>query len=339
MAGGTSDAPSLVPIDSVRLAEDDNRYVGQAIAMAIAPSGAFFITDNFAKQVHAFGRGGRYLRAVGRRGQGPGELEAPEYLAFDGDSLLYVIDRSEIEMFDSRSATHLGASAMRERPGPVAVSSGRLFAGHADSAQGGSVATITIGSPDLRVSGPFPFAEFMLRPGLFPLINSVALALNGDTVATSYSVTNAVYLSDVAGRVLDSIPVPVQRRQGAHPDLIRRFAENPSDQELGERVLYGASFPAGLHWLPGGKVVVVSTDWKRLENRSIEAVYLSVADPKTRRSCVDARIPGPTDPPVRVAMRGDTLFVLSQETDGETRISTTIRSYRIDTSACRWVAG
>jgi hypothetical protein len=95
----------------------------------------------------------------------------------------------------------------------------------------------------------------------------------------------------------------------------------------------------GMYWLPDGMIVVVSSDWRRVDNRNVETNYLSVVDPKSRRSCVDARIPGPTDPPVRVAMRGDTLFVLSQETDGETRISTTIRSYRVDTDACRWVAG
>jgi hypothetical protein len=138
--------------------------------------------------------------------------------------------------------------------------------------------------------------------------------------------------------VLDSIPVPVRLRNGAKPDLLRRLADNPGDQELGARAIYGSSQPMGVHWLPGGMVAVLNSDWKQVDNRPVETNYLSVADPKARRSCVDARIPGPTDPPVRVALRGDTLFVLSQEVHGETRISTTIRSYRIDTSACRWVA-
>lgn len=338
-AGGTSDAPALVLIDSVRLAENDSTYVGQPSDLAVAPAGAFFITDGFARRVRAFGRDGRFLRNVGRRGNGPGELRNPGVLAFDGDTLLYVVDTSEIEMFDPRSSAHLGAQPMRKWPGLIVASSGRLFAGHADSAQHGSVGRISPGSPDLRVNGPFPFAEFMTRPGLFPMINTVALALRGDTVATSFNVTNSVYLSDVAGRVLDSIPVPVKRRNGAQPDLLRRFADNPSDQQLGERAIYGSSQPMGMYWLPGGMIVVVSSDWRRVDNRNVETSYLSVVDPKSRRSCVDARIPGPTDPPVRVAVRGDTLFVLSQEIDGETRISTTIRSYRIDTAACRWVAG
>lgn len=334
---GTAEAPVLVTVDSITLAENDSAYVAEPNDLAVGPDGAFYVADRFAKTVHVIGRDGRFRPSIGRSGQGPGEFANPGFLAFDGDSVLYVVDSSEVETFDLRTRAHLGSYPVRTRPGLIAASSGRLFAGYADSAQGGTIARITRDGSGPRVTGPFPFTEFMTTPGLFSMINSVALAMRGDTSATAYTVTNHVYLSDAGGRVLDSIWVPARRRNGARPDLLRRLADNPGDQELGMAAIYGASAPMDLHWMPGGRIALVSTDWTMVDNRFIDSSYVSVVDPRERRSCVDARIPGPTDPPVSVGLRGDTLFVLSQQIDGETRISTTIHAYRIDTDACRWV--
>jgi hypothetical protein len=326
-----------VLVDSITLAENDSAYVAEPNDVAIGPDGKIFIADRFAKKVHVIGRDGRFLRHLGRAGLGPGEFQNPGFLAFEGDSVLYVVDSSEIETFDLRSFTHRGAYRLRKRPGLIAAASGNLFAGYADSAQSGSIARVTGVGSDPHVSGPFPFAPFMTDPRLFPMINEVALAVREDVSATAFMVTNNVYLSDTTGKVLDSIWVPRRRRNGARPDLLRRFADNPGKQELGEAAIYGASTPMDLHWMPGGRIALVSTDWKMVENRFIDSSFVSVIDSRTRRSCVDARIPGPTDPPISVGLRGDTLFVLSQEMDGDTRISTTIRAYRIDTTACRWV--
>jgi sugar lactone lactonase YvrE len=74
-----------------------------------------------------------------------------------------------------------------------------------------------------------------------------------------------------------------------------------------------------------------------VEGRWIDSSFVSVIDRRTRRGCVDARVPGPTEPPVSMAFRGDTLFVVSQEVTGDTRASTVVRWYRIDTGDCRWV--
>jgi len=63
---------------------------------------------------------------------------------------------------------------------------------------------------------------------------------------------------------------------------------------------------------------------------------VTVIDIERRRACVDAPVPqtGAARPAVRV--RGDTLFVLRQEME-ETRISTVIDQYVVNTASCRWV--
>jgi hypothetical protein len=333
-----SDGPVLVPIDSVLLAENDSAYVSAAYELEVAPDGSFYVADYQVKKVHAFGRDGRHLRSLGGPGGGPGEFVSPGFLALDGDSLLYVVDREEIEMWDPRTAAHLGAYRLPRQPHNLAVSAGRLFAGHPDPEAGGSVVRVVRDTSRLTATGPFP--ELLRNPGLFAMFGMVALGMHRDTAATAFFVTNHVYLSDVSGRVLDSIPVPVRRRNGAQPKTLTRLARNPTDQEVGMAALFGSSVPRRLHWMPGGRLALVSTDQvMSSDGRWSDSSFVSVVDPRTRRSCVDARVPGPTDPHVGIGLRGDTLFVLAPEVDGGGGASTWIRWYRIDTGDCRWAEG
>jgi hypothetical protein len=326
----------LVLVDSISLRETDSSYVAEPGDLAIGRDGSFLIADRFAKRVHRFGRDGGFLGGFGRGGAGPGEFELPGYLALDGDSLLYAADVSGVEIFNERTSDHLGSYRMPRMPGAMVVSRGRLFAAFADPVQLGSIARVTGDTSKLHVIGPFP--ELLRNEALFPMFYPVALAIQGDTAATAYNVTNDVYLTSLAGPVLDSISVPALRRHGVDASVLRRFAKNVTDQKLGEAAIYGTSLPIDLHWLPGNRIALVSGDWKVVENRFVTSNYLSVVDTRTRRSCVDALIPGPVDPPVRVGFRGDTLFVLAQEVEVGTRMATKIRVYRIDTDNCRWVS-
>ena len=330
-----SDAPVLVPVDSVVLAEDDGTYLAGTSGLAVAPDGSFFVADHQAKKVLAFGRDGRFLRTIGRPGSGPGELRNAGSPTLDGDSLLYVVDSGAIEVFDPRSGAHLAAFRMPRMPNTIAVSDGRLFAGHADAEQEGSVARVVADTAGLRATGPFP--EILRDPGLFAMFHPVALGMRGDTAATTFFVTDYLYLSDVAGRVLDSIRVPRRLRNGTHPDRLRSLARDPADQKLGESAFWGSSLPRAVHWLPDGRLALVATDQGMVEQRWIDSSFVSVVDRRARRSCVDARVPGPTEPPVSLTFRGDTLFVLSQELTGDTRASTVVRWYRVDTGGCRWL--
>jgi hypothetical protein len=258
----------------------------------------------------------------------------PSFLTFGDDSVLYVVDRLEIERFHTGTGAHLGALATPRRVGLIGMSHGRLVAGYADPARNGSVAALAPGGGDMRVTGPFP--ELLRNPLLFPMFNSVSVAVRGDTAATAFIVTNYVYLSSLSGPGIDSILVPVRKRNGARPEVLRRFAASPT-RKRGAAAVYGSSVPMDLHWMPGGRLALVSTDWRLEDSRFVDSSFVSVVDPRTRRSCVDAPVPGPTDPPVTVGFRGDTLFVLSREVSGASRVSTTVRLYRVDTDACRWV--
>lgn len=84
------------------IGEDETTF-GQPNDIAFAPNGDIFVADgemNF-RIVH-LDKNGKFIKAWGTRGKGPGEFEVPHALGFDSKGLLYVGDRgnSRIQVFD-----------------------------------------------------------------------------------------------------------------------------------------------------------------------------------------------------------------------------------------------
>jgi hypothetical protein len=82
---------------------NDETTFGQPNDIAFAPNGDIFVADgemNF-RIVH-LDKNGKFIKAWGTRGKGPGEFEVPHALGFDSKGLLYVGDRgnSRIQIFD-----------------------------------------------------------------------------------------------------------------------------------------------------------------------------------------------------------------------------------------------
>jgi hypothetical protein len=88
--------------------------------------------------------------------------------------------------------------------------------------------------------------------------------------------------------------------------------------------------------LSSGLIAYVTSDYTFVRDHFNAKLHLSVVDPKTRRTCPDARIPGPEDPPPSVAFRGDTLIVVTQEISG-IESDTWVRQYVVTTRACAWI--
>jgi DNA-binding beta-propeller fold protein YncE len=71
--------------------------------MAVTPAGDVFVTDGYGNQrvVH-FDKDGKFVRAWGVLGRGPGEFDLPHSIVRDAKGTLYVADRSNarIQVFD-----------------------------------------------------------------------------------------------------------------------------------------------------------------------------------------------------------------------------------------------
>ncbi len=76
------------------------RPVGVAIS---ADGKRLYIVDALSSQIHVTTLKGKFLRSIGRKGDGPGEFNRPTYLDVGGDGKLYVSDsmNHRIQILDS----------------------------------------------------------------------------------------------------------------------------------------------------------------------------------------------------------------------------------------------
>jgi sugar lactone lactonase YvrE len=82
---------------------DDRRHFNMPTDMAFTPSGDVFVTDGYGnRRVVHFTREGRFVKAFGTAGPGPGQFVLPHALVVDSRGVLYVADRNSgrIQLFD-----------------------------------------------------------------------------------------------------------------------------------------------------------------------------------------------------------------------------------------------
>jgi sugar lactone lactonase YvrE len=71
--------------------------------VAIAPNGDIFVSDGHVNaRIVKFSKDGKFIKAWGKKGTGPGEFDLPHTMAFDSRGRLFVGDRSNkrIQIFD-----------------------------------------------------------------------------------------------------------------------------------------------------------------------------------------------------------------------------------------------
>ena len=82
---------------------DDERHLSRPTDMAITPDGQVFVSDGYgnSRVVH-FDRKGKFVKAWGKAGTGPGEFNLVHGIVVDSNGRLYVADRSNvrIQVFD-----------------------------------------------------------------------------------------------------------------------------------------------------------------------------------------------------------------------------------------------
>ncbi len=75
-------------------------------AVLVAPNGDIFIADGHGGDTNArivkFSKGGKFMKAWGQKGSGPGEFDMPHSMAMDSKGRLFVADRgnNRIQIFD-----------------------------------------------------------------------------------------------------------------------------------------------------------------------------------------------------------------------------------------------
>ena len=99
------DGKVLMTIGTPNEAGADQSHMNQPNDVAFAANGDIYVSDGYGNdRVVVFDKHGKYVRAWGKLGTGPGEFSQPHSLALDSHGRVYVADRNNvrIQVFDSQ---------------------------------------------------------------------------------------------------------------------------------------------------------------------------------------------------------------------------------------------
>jgi hypothetical protein len=291
-------SPSLLALDTVLLVETDSLFVGQPTGFAAAEDGTYLIADLRNATVHHYAPDGRHLGRLGQRGRGPSEFASgPGVAIATGDSLVIVHDGVVAKLLNYRTGAlrweRLLPGSAIPRSEPLASRNGRYFFRLIDRAQRTTLAVVSGASDPPLLGGPFPDLLGWSRIVDDHLSYLQVAPLAGDSVAVAVEVADAVFTGPFGGPYRRT-EVPVQRRRGSRPDLVRQVQD--SDPQRALSVVYELSVPYALGRLSSGNLAYVTADLTRLSNRFAVRLFVSVVDPARQQACTDAEIQTPTDP-------------------------------------------
>jgi sugar lactone lactonase YvrE len=100
------DGKVLMTLGTPGVAGNDEAHFNAPSDVALAPNGDIFVADGHGEGTNArivkFSKDGKFIKAWGKEGSGPGEFNVPHGLAFDSAGRLFVADRANnrIQIFD-----------------------------------------------------------------------------------------------------------------------------------------------------------------------------------------------------------------------------------------------
>jgi hypothetical protein len=129
------DTVVAIPVALIGGAEGDPAYLfGDVSSVAVSPTGVL-VADRLGATVRSYDLAGSYVGTIGSEGQGPGEFEFPNDLAFDSVGRLYVRDYRRISVFARRGQHEIPDSLVGTipltltGPGTPWSARGRIVAG------------------------------------------------------------------------------------------------------------------------------------------------------------------------------------------------------------------
>src|SRR5260370_16672237 len=101
----SEDGKVLMTVGTLDQAGEDQTHMNQPNDVAFAANGDLYVSDGYGNdRVVVFDKNGKFVRAWGKLGAGPGEFSQPHSIALDSKGRVYVADRNNarIQVFDSK---------------------------------------------------------------------------------------------------------------------------------------------------------------------------------------------------------------------------------------------
>jgi streptogramin lyase len=99
----TPEGKLLLTLGTKGAAGEDNSHFNQPTDLVVSPSGDVFISDGYvnSRVVH-YDKNGKFVKAWGKLGTGPGEFSLPHGIGMDSKGRLYVVDRNNgrVQVFE-----------------------------------------------------------------------------------------------------------------------------------------------------------------------------------------------------------------------------------------------
>ncbi len=264
--------------------ESGGNYVFASISsIAAGPDGAIFVLDQKDRTVKAFGPDGKFLRTIGKAGEGPGEFSLPMAVHWTARDELVVVDaRRRLSFFqaDGRPLRDLSAASvqfMDARPD----SAGNFYIYLIIYEEGNPRYELRKFDPalkDLFGIESSPTAD-TARDGFDPFFAVLRwVILPGDRVACGYAVKNEFRIYDPAGKLsrrilMESDPVPV-----AKEDVKERTEGLPPEYKSNLKV--PKYYPAFRYLVADDEGRIFVLCWERPPGR--KGFYFDVLDPEGR---------------------------------------------------------
>jgi hypothetical protein len=212
--------------------ENPAYVLGTIWSFAVNDEGTIFILDGKEMNVKVFGRDGKFLRIIGREGQGPGEIHMANRVFCPDNATLAVVMMDRLSYFKSTGEPVKDVSLASLSPSELRPAAMGGFFGYfivRDNTNpryelrrlDGSLKTLFA-----IESSPTPNS---LRDGFDPVFPIVRWGkLSGDRVVCGYAVKYEIRIHDARGRVERKILLDPDRVSFTNEDLEERTKDVPA---------------------------------------------------------------------------------------------------------------
>ncbi len=356
-AAAQNPGPDLILRDSLVLEETEEHYIGNPLALFVAPDGSLLVLDGFAETVLRYDATGRLTGQLGGRGGGPGEFHHLGGVGFVAESVSGFLDETgRLELFDPMTSAHHGSVRVdvNNRPSSFAVSGDSLwFAGNnrVSSASYGAIAIADLiaatggngeQAPPIvldRGTVPAPYREQHALAGSLSIAfldvgdRDVVLGFTGSPflirIAHDSAVTDTVWIGKGLRRGEPDEDELLELMRGRQPEDLRSWMFD---------FFTSSSLVRGLSRDGAGNVYTLHQESDRDDDGTMTGakLYAAVSRFDGDRGCGDTLIPT-SDVGVPIPfLRGSNLWVLDRRlrAGAETSIATVVRRFAIDPNRC-----
>lgn len=313
---------SMVAFDSVVLQESPGQLLARPSSIAQSPIGDYFVSDRLLGQVFRFSHDGRFLNLVGRKGDGPGEFEAPRSFAFLGDSIVVAFDPG---LRRAQRFTVQGAIVGPGFPLPFDLSqsvSAMNVVWIGGSNQAENFAVVRWETATGAISKLVRLPTRYRRTPLLLLLGGAIVAPGDANLLLGFGGGEVYTVDPLTGEITDSLSIPVLRRRGLPAHALKAALAGD-----GFGLLNGASSLSIVGRLHGGGVVLVFRDLTREQVHFTGRAYVTVLDARGSPLCVDMPLPQAEDAAPLLSLVGDTVVALEQVSGQANTVRTVVRRF------------